>query len=175
MSFSKIILSGQVVSAPEKRFTPNNVVVCNFNISVPLPSPSRTNNDPFVVRITCWRNLAEAATTQLQQGDFIQVEGKLTVNSFQTQEGVQKKVCEVEAASLEKIPGEPVPVIQLGEGSSMMQSPKQSPSVTDATSQNTGFMQQQSDRLPVASAVSTAASPSSFSADDLLTEDDIPF
>lgn len=162
MSFAKATLSGTVVSEPEKRFTPNNHAVTSFNISVENPAmgTKAVANEPFIVKVTCWRNLAEAVTV-LSKGDAILVDGKLIMNSFQTPEGVQKKLFELEASTIDRLPGQPEPITAVGgEG--------QSPSFNASSKSE-------------APAYSTAQAPGNnaggghFSSEDLLTEDDIPF
>ncbi len=163
MSFAKATLSGTLVSEPEKRFTPNNIAVTSFNIQVENPAigAKAVTSEPFLVKVTCWRNLAEAVTV-LQKGDSILVDGKLIMNSFQTQEGVQKKLFEVEASTVDKLPGKPEAIIPAaaGEGGG-------------------GSYEAGATRSAPQPAYSAAApvsgSSNHFSSEDLLTEDDIPF
>jgi single-strand DNA-binding protein len=174
VSFAKAVLSGTVVSEPEKRFTPNNHAVTSFYLSVETMGAGNRqgNNEPFTVKITCWRNLAEAATTQLQKGDSILVEGKLLLNSFQTQEGVQKKLFELEANTIDKLPGRPEPIYQPA-------------GATEEGAQPSGGYNASARTAAPAYEGSSYATPprqtsgtvpsSHFSSEDLLTEDDIPF
>lgn len=161
MSFAKIVVSGTLSSDPEKRFTPNNHTVTNFTLNVENPGGGGRGgqNEPFSVKITCWRNLAEVAATQLQKGTAVLVEGKLMMNSFQGQDGVQRKLFEIEANSIDKLPGAPEPLIASGsfDGSD---APAASRSTTPS---------------PAAAAASSAPASGHFSSEDLLTEDDIPF
>lgn len=163
MSFAKATLSGTVISEPEKRFTPNNHAVTSFNISVENPAmgAKAVANEPFVVKVTCWRNLAEAVTV-LSKGDAILVDGKLIMNSFQTPEGVQKKLFELEANTIDRLPGQPEPImVAAGEG------------------QSAGFGASTKNAAPAYSSAPAApasnANSGHFSSEDLLTEDDIPF
>lgn len=171
MSFAKATISGVITSEPEKRFTPNNHAVTSFNISVENSGGGNKpgGNEPFPVKVTCWRNLAEAAATQLLKGDHILVEGKLILNSFQTQEGVQKKLFEVEASTIDKLPGRPEAVLVTttgGEGSSA------AGGGFEASSRTTAPAYQAS---PSSSQGQNLSSSGHFSSEDLLTEDDIPF
>jgi single-strand DNA-binding protein len=175
VSFAKVVLSGTVTSEPEKRFTPNNHAVTSFYLSVEtLGMGNRQgNNEPFTVKITCWRNLAEAVTTQLQKGDSILVEGKLLINSFQTQEGVQKKLFEIEANTIDKLPGRPEPIfVPAGAASE------------EGGASGGGYNASARTATPAyaGSSYATPPRPTSgtepsghFSSEDLLTEDDIPF
>lgn len=181
MSFAKVTLSGILISEPEKRFTPNDHAVTNFNLSVENPgSANRTGgNEPFVVKVTCWRNLAEAVTTQLKKGDAVLIEGKLIINSFQTQEGVQKKLFEIEATAIDKLPGVPEPIIfNNGTGASGddQQSPMPggyaAPNRSEAPAYSATHSNPQSQQKTLTEAAPQAGH---FSSEDLLTEDDIPF
>lgn len=176
MSFAKVVLSGTVASEPEKRFTPNNHAVTSFYLSVETMGTGgrQGNNEPFTVKITCWRNLAEAATTQLQKGDSVLVEGKLLLNSFQTQEGVQKKLFEIEANTIDKLPGRPEP-IYLPVGASEEGASAPSGGANASTRTTAPAYEGSSYATPPRQASSTAPSSGHFSSEDLLTEDDIPF
>lgn len=175
MSFAKVSLSGTVASEPEKRFTPNNHAVTSFYLSVEnMGSSNRQGaNEPFSVKITCWRNLAEAVVTQLHKGDSILVEGKLLINSFQTQEGVQKKLFEIEANTIDKLPGRPEPIM-VASGTSGEAPPASTGFEAGARTATPAY---ESSYTAPSGAVSGAAPSGSghFSSEDLLTEDDIPF
>lgn len=167
MSFAKATLSGTLTSEPEKRFTPNNHAVTSFNISVDNPAMGNKGvaSEPFLVKVTCWRNLAEAVTV-LQKGDSILVDGKLIMNSFQTQEGVQKKLFELEASTIDRLPGKPEPIMAAaGEG--------QASGGYEASARNAQPAYDGGQAAPQAPL--NGASSGHFSSEDLLTEDDIPF
>lgn len=169
MSFAKAVLSGTLTSSPEQRFTPNNHAVSSFNIAVENPGNGTRSgeNEPFLVRVTCWRGLAETVSTRLAKGDAILVEGKLLMNSFQTQDGAQKKIFEVEASAIDKLPGLPEAI-----------TPEFSGNVTVMPS-NAAAPASSGLNAPAAASPSSQASfPAStagFSSEDLMTEDDIPF
>lgn len=166
MSFAKVVLSGVVSNDPEKRFTPNNHAVAGFNLSVENTAGGRGNNEPFVVKVTCWRNLAEAAATQLHKGDHVLVEGKLLMNSFQGQDGVQKKLFEVEAATIERLPGRPEALMVTQEApAGGFAGGGMDTSAMPARSASPAFSGAQAQPTPAGH----------FSSEDLLTEDDIPF
>lgn len=175
MSLAKAILSGTVSSDPEKRFTPNqNVAVTTFTLDVTPASrgnqsgPGGNNDAPFTLKVTCWRQLAEAAGDQIRKGDAIVVDGRLLTSTYQTPEGVQKKSFELEANHIEKLeaPSQPL-VLPAGEarGAAAPQAARY------ATPPGGG-------NIPSAP-VSAPSQPTSefqgFSSEEMLTEDDIPF
>lgn len=104
MSISKIVISGQVVKAPEKRFTPNtNVAVTEFFIAVnPTPRQGQPN-ETALVKVITWRDLAERCSTELQKGDTVAVDGRLQINNFTTAEGQKRKDIEIDAVSVENL------------------------------------------------------------------------
>ena len=178
MSLAKVMLSGTVTSDPEKRFTPNNnVTVTTFNLTVTPPQragatgPAANNNQPFTIRVTCWRQLADAVAEQIQKGEEVLVEGKLMLNSFQSQEGVQKKNFEIEAATIEKLPGASQPILvaaaAAGNGESR--------SSGAGTGGGARYATQPSGNMPAAPQAQPPESFQGFSSEELLTEDDIPF
>jgi single-strand DNA-binding protein len=168
LSLAKIIISGTLASDPEKRFTSNDHPVTNFTLAVKNVTGSgkqqQSGDEVFHVKVACWRGLADAVEAQLKKGDEVVVEGKLMMDSYQGQEGVQKKGFEVEASAIDKLPGVPEPILAAaGAGSS---SSGGSQDYTPARSSNGGGMGPKSQEAP----------PSGhFSSEELLTEDDIPF
>jgi single-strand DNA-binding protein len=104
MTLSKIIVSGKVIRAPEKRFTPNtNVAVTEFSISVesnPRPDGS-TESTP--VKIVTWRDLAERCAQEIKKGDLVAVDGRLQINNYATSEGQRKRDVEIDAVGVENL------------------------------------------------------------------------
>lgn len=59
MSLSKIVVSGRVIRAPEKRFTPStNIAVTEFSIAVESP-PRDGQTESTPIKVITWRDLAE--------------------------------------------------------------------------------------------------------------------
>ncbi|MCA9788862.1 MAG: single-stranded DNA-binding protein [Cyanobacteria bacterium HKST-UBA03] len=185
MSMARATLSGTIVSDIEKRFTPNNTPVVNFTLLV--GGGAGKNNQPFQVRITCWRNLAESVASQLQQGIDVTVEGRLQVNQFETQGGLTKRQFELDASSI--FMGHLTPLAignQQGGGSFQPAAPQQPQAYTQPQqpqqqgyAQEQGYAQQQGyaqapiPQQPVASYAQPTQTP--VAAGDFVTEDDIPF
>jgi len=175
VSFAKVVISGTLVSDPEKRFTPNNLAVTSFSLLVENPVTSTKAgavNEPFTVKVTCWRNLAEAVVTQINKGDHILVEGKLILNSFQGQDGVQKKVFEIDATSIDKLTGRPEPIIVAGAASEGQSAPQNGGYGASSRAAAPAY---EASYNPPQAAAPVAGSTAHFSSEDLLTEDDIPF
>lgn len=187
MSLAKVVLSGLVDSDPEKRFTSNqNMAVTTFNMWVPaLPRQGQVSasagQDGFVVKVTCWRQLAEVVAETVHKGEAILVEGKLMVQSFQTPEGVAKKGFEIELNSLDKLSGLPQSISanlnSNQSGGSATASSSNGSSQPSYSNTQPAHSQPNPAQQPAMASAGNVQSGSSFSSEDFLTgtEDDIPF
>lgn len=103
MSLSKIVVSGRVIRAPEKRFTPStNVAVTEFSIAVESPQrDGQTESTP--IKVITWRDLAERCSTEIHKGDLVAVDGRLQINNYQSQDGQKRRDVEVDAVSVENL------------------------------------------------------------------------
>ena len=103
-SLSKIVVSGRVVRAPEKRFTPNNnVPVTEFAIAVESPPRQDGTVETQPVKVVCWRDLAERVAQDVKKGDLVAVDGRLQINSFTSNEGQRRRDAEIDAVSVENL------------------------------------------------------------------------
>ncbi|HJC29664.1 MAG TPA: single-stranded DNA-binding protein [Candidatus Dietzia intestinipullorum] len=96
-----ITVVGNMVADPELRFTPSGAAVSNFRIaSTPRRFDSQSNQwvDGEALFLTCnvWRQAAENVAESLQKGMRVIVNGRLRQRSFETREGEQRTVYEIE-------------------------------------------------------------------------------
>ena len=96
-----ITIVGNIVADPELRFTPAGAAVCNFRVaSTPKRYNSQTNQweDGEALFLTCnaWKHLAENTSDSLAKGMRVIVTGKLKQRSFQTREGDNRTVFEID-------------------------------------------------------------------------------
>jgi single-strand DNA-binding protein len=104
MSLSKIVVSGKVVRAPEKRFTPNtNVAVTEFAISVESPPRPDGTSESTAVKVITWRDLAERCAQEIRKGDLVAVDGRIQINNYSTAEGARRREVEIDAVSVENL------------------------------------------------------------------------
>lgn len=101
MTDTHITVVGNVVNDPELRFTPAGLAVANFRVAqTPRKFNSQTNEyeDGEALFLTCnvWRQAAENVAESIHKGMRIIVTGRLRQRSFQTKEGEQRTVYEVE-------------------------------------------------------------------------------
>lgn len=98
---TSITIVGNVVNDPELRFTPAGAAVANFRIA---STPRRFNRDTNqwedgeALFLTCnvWRQAAENVAETLSKGMRAIVVGRLRQRSYQTREGENRTVYEVE-------------------------------------------------------------------------------
>lgn len=182
MSLAKVVVTGTVESDPEKRYTPNNHAVTSFSLAVKNPAfgNRQSTDDPFSVKITCWRALADAVAEQVRKDDEILVEGRLMMNSEQISGGM-KKSFEIEASTIDKLPGAAQTIAvtvesAAGSGTNSNSDAGHHAAATRPATQKPAMQPQPVGVAATPTAVGTpTGSDSGFSADELLTEDDIPF
>lgn len=98
---TQITVVGNVVSEPELRWTPAGAAVCNFRIaSTPRTYNKQTQQweDGEAMFLTCnaWKHLAENTAESLAKGMRVIVNGRLKQRSFQTREGDNRTVFEID-------------------------------------------------------------------------------
>lgn len=98
---TNITVVGNIVADPELRFTPAGAAVANFRVaSTPRRYNSQTNQweDGEAMFLTCnvWRQAAENVAETLSKGMRIIVSGRLKQRSFQTREGENRTVFEID-------------------------------------------------------------------------------
>lgn len=96
-----ITIVGNLVADPELRFIPNGAAVTNFRIaSTPRVYNRETNKfedgDALFMTCNCWRGMAENVAESLTKGMRVIVTGNLKQRSFQTKEGDQRTVYEID-------------------------------------------------------------------------------
>lgn len=98
---TNITVVGNIVADPELRFTPAGAAVANFRVaSTPRRYNSQKNQweDGEAMFLTCnvWRQAAENVAETLSKGMRIIVTGRLKQRSFQTREGENRTVFEID-------------------------------------------------------------------------------
>ena len=96
MTLAKAFVTGTVVKAPEKRFTPNDMAIAGFTI----------NFDPAndgMLRVVAFGQLAETIASTVAMGDSVAVEGKLQINKYKLPNGKERNVFEINASAVEKM------------------------------------------------------------------------
>ena len=96
-----ITVVGNLVADPELRFIPSGAAVANFRIaSTPRTFNRETNQwedgEALFLTCNCWRQMAENVAESLTKGMRVIVTGKLKQRSYQTKDGENRTVYEIE-------------------------------------------------------------------------------
>lgn len=94
------IEGGTLVADPELRYTPSGAAVANFRVAANSRRYNKETNqweDGDTTFLTCnvWRDAAENVANSLQKGMRVNVTGELQQRSYQTKEGEQRTVYDV--------------------------------------------------------------------------------
>ncbi len=96
-----ITIIGNLTSDPELRWTPSGAAVANFTIaSTPRTLDRQTqewkDGEPLFLRCSVWRQAAEHVAESLTRGSRVMAQGRLKQRSFETKEGENRTVIELE-------------------------------------------------------------------------------
>ena len=96
-----ITVVGNLVADPEVRFIPSGAAVANFRIASTPRVFNRESNqwedgEALFLTCNCWRQMAENVAESLTKGMRVIVNGRLKQRSYQTREGENRTVFEVE-------------------------------------------------------------------------------
>ncbi len=100
-----ITVVGNVGAPPRLRVLAGGAVVTDFRIaSTPRKRDKATelwsDGETIWFGVTCWRGLAENVAASLQKGDRVVVTGRLSAQSWTTEQGEKRSGLEVDAATI---------------------------------------------------------------------------
>ncbi len=102
---NKVILIGRLVRDPETRTTTTGKSVTSFTLAVDRRFVRRDNSEgqqtADFIPIVTWNKLAEVCGSNLSKGRRISVEGRISVRSYDDQNGNKRYVTEVVADEVE--------------------------------------------------------------------------
>ena len=98
---TQITVVGNITADPELRFTQNGAAVANFTIaSTPKKFDKQSNEfkdgETLFLRCSAWREMAENVAESLSRGTRVVAQGNLVARSFQTKEGENRTVMELD-------------------------------------------------------------------------------
>ena len=93
MSFSKIVIMGNLTADPEQRTTPNGRELTSFTIAVNTRT-GREENTAFY-RCTMWGSRGEAIAKYVSKGQQLLVSGTLSVRGYQAKDGTERQSLEI--------------------------------------------------------------------------------
>lgn len=98
---NSFVLMATVIREPELRFTQENQTpVCEFLVEFP---GLREDAPKESLKVVGWGNLANTIKESYHPGDRLILEGRLTMNTVERQEGFKEKRAELVAARIEKL------------------------------------------------------------------------
>lgn len=104
MGLNRVVLTGRLTADPELRYTQTGRARTRFNIAVNQRYRDQEGNlqeTTTFVPIVTWGPQAESCANYLQKGRQVAVDGRLRIDTFETQEGERRKVVEVIAQRVE--------------------------------------------------------------------------
>ena len=108
---NKVIITGRVTRDSELRETPGGTSVTDISV---VSNRIWTKNgerqeDATFVDVTIWGKQAETLSPMLTKGRHVMIEGRLKLNSWETDEGVKRSKLTVVAESGHLTPANPNP------------------------------------------------------------------
>lgn len=101
MTLAKAVVTGIVYKAPKTGFTSNNVAVSSFVLNI-------GTQEETLVRVISKRQNLEEVVSNLTKNQKVLVEGTLQNGISKMDDGTEKKVFEIEAATIELMGGNSV-------------------------------------------------------------------
>lgn len=98
MTIAKAVVTGIIYRAPEKRFTSNDVAVSTFVLDI-------GEKEETLMRIIAKRNALEGVVSSCNKGDKVLVEGRLQIAKAKMDDGSERNIFEIDAATIEKMDG----------------------------------------------------------------------
>jgi single-strand DNA-binding protein len=98
-------VQGNLTADPVGRTTANGATVVNLRVAsnsrrFDRESGEYRDGDPMYIGVTCWRTLAGNVLASLRKGDSVVVFGKFLMRTYETKEGEQRTVYEIDALSV---------------------------------------------------------------------------
>lgn len=108
MNFNKVFLGGNLTRDPELSYTPNQTAVVNFGMAVNRRWKGQDGNDrdePCFVDLVMFGKRAEVVKKYCAKGNPLFVEGRLTFDSWEAQDGSKRNRLKVTVENFEFVGG----------------------------------------------------------------------
>ena len=99
-NYNKVLLMGNLTRDPELRYTPGGSAVCELGLAVNRQwrnQAGEMQEDTTFVDVTVWGKQAETVNQYLSKGRPIFIEGRLQLDTWETQEGQKRSKIKVVA------------------------------------------------------------------------------
>lgn len=107
-SFNRVILVGNLTRDPELRYTPSGTAVTEVGLAVNDRRKSQTGEwveETTFVDVTLWSRTAEVASEYLNKGSPVLIEGRLKLDSWQTNDGQKRSKLRVVGEKMQMLGG----------------------------------------------------------------------
>lgn len=95
-SFNKVMLIGRLTRDPEMRYTTSGLAVTSFSIAVDRRNKNQQGEKQTdFFRCTAWRQSAEFVSNYASKGRLVAVEGRIELNKFTGQDGIEKQSADI--------------------------------------------------------------------------------
>lgn len=97
---NRVIMIGNLTADPELKYTQSGTARTRFRIAVNRQyrdQEGEFQEETTFVPVVVWRNQAENCANYLSKGSPVAVDGRLRIDSFETDEGERRKVVEIVA------------------------------------------------------------------------------
>ena len=83
------------------RLTSNGIQVTTFSLAVDRPYANKEKRETDFIDIVAWRQLGELCANYLHKGQLAAVEGRLEIQTYETQDGQKRKAAKVVAQNVQ--------------------------------------------------------------------------
>lgn len=100
-SLNKVLIAGNCTRDPDVRYTQSGAALTRFGIAStryfrdPKSSSQEWKEETCFVNVVTWGQLAERLGDTLKKGTAVLVEGRLTSNSWETEDGQKRTAIEI--------------------------------------------------------------------------------
>ena len=108
-SYNRVILMGNLTRDPELQYLPSGTAVAKFGLAINRIYNDRQSGerkeDVCFVDITTWARQAEICNEYLSKGSPVFLEGRLSFNSWETDDGQRRSKLDVVAERVQLVGG----------------------------------------------------------------------
>ncbi|NER33836.1 MAG: single-stranded DNA-binding protein [Oscillatoria sp. SIO1A7] len=94
---NSFILMAEIVRDPELRYTGDDLPIAEMLVKF---STMRSEEPPATLRVVGWGNLAKEIESRYKEGDFVIIQGRLSINTIERREGFREKRAEMVASRI---------------------------------------------------------------------------
>ena len=96
MNINRVVITGRFGQDPEIRYTQSGKAVCSFDLAV-AGRKTQDGQDTHWIPVVCWERTAELVGEYCRKGSIVALDGRLQARTYETRDGAQRKVIEVDA------------------------------------------------------------------------------